>query len=251
MSFFSIPLFQDEIKKGRIDIKLSENQALVHVVIFNALKKCRYNIQFFLGKNDKNGIKKGYIITDNFGNFNNTIRFNKENFGMNIENLNKVSLIALIPEDDSKRKFKILGFKGEKYNFENTEKIQDLNQEGYEQNKEYDSVINSHLEYWPFSSRIDGMKTVKINENIFKKLKFDCITNSIKEYSLNSLKFYGFLLFGRCIRGNRAVYILGIPDKFNESQVISMANMGAKKFYAMDMKKTPQNGDSGFWVIFV
>ena len=79
-----------------------------------------------MGKDDKNGIKKGYIITDNFGNFNNTIRFNQENFGMNIENLNKISLIVLIPEGDSKRKFKILGFKGEKYNFENTEKIQDL-----------------------------------------------------------------------------------------------------------------------------
>ena len=262
LSFFSILLFQDKIKKGRTDIKVSENQALVHIIIFGALKNCRYNIQFFWGKNGEDKMQKGYIITDKFGNFNNTIRFNKnkENSEINIKNFDKISLIILTPDNNSKKDCQILGFRYEKYdfknnNFKNTEKIQDLNlnlnQEDYKQNKEYDYVINNNSEYWPFSTRINDMKTVKINENIFKKLNLSCLKNSIKEYALNSLKFYDFLLFGRCIRNKRTVYILGIPDKFNDCQVISMANMGAKKFYALDMTKAPQNGDLGFWVIFL
>ena len=257
LSFFSILLFQDNIKKGRTDIKVSENQALVHIIIFSALKNCKYDIQFFIGKNGEDKIQKGYIITDNFGNFNNTIRFNKKS-EINIKNFDKISLIVLTPDNNSKKDCQILGFRHEKYDFQNNNfkikninKNQDLNQEGYEQNKEYDSVINNTLEYWPFSTRINDMKTVKINENIFKKLNFNFVKDSIKEYALNSLKFYNFLLFGRCIRNKRVIYILGIPDKFNDCQVISMANMGAKKFYALDMMKTPQNGDLGFWVIFV
>ena len=263
LSFFSILLFQDNIKKGRCDIKVSENQALVHIIIFNALKNYKYNIEFFLGPNGENKIKKGYIITDKSGNFNNTMRFNKKSLDIKIQDFDKISLIVLTPDNNYNYNFKnsekdnrILGFKNKKYDFENnTEKIQELNLnldlKEYEQNKEYDAIINNYLEYWPFSTRINGMKTVKIDENTFKKLNFNCIKNSIKEYASNSLKFYNFLLFGRCIRNKKNIYILGIPDKFNECQVISMANMGAKKFYAIDMTKAPRNGDLGFWVIFV
>lgn len=253
MSFFSVLLFQGESKKGRADIKVDENRTLVHIILYDVLKNCKYNIKFLIGKYGKYGIKKGYIVTDSSGNFNNTIRFNRENNETGVNSFDNISVIVLTPQNHNENEFKILGFKGDKYEFENMDsvEIEDLVDDEYVQNKDYDAIVDNSPEYWPFSTRINGLKTVKIDENIFKKLNLVCIKDSIKDYALNSLKFYHFLILGRCVRGKRIVYILGIPDKFNDCQVISMANMGAKKFYSIDMTKVPRNGDLGFWVIFI
>ena len=245
LGFFSLYLFENDIQKGRADVKINLNQVLVHIVVSNVIRNNKYNTKIFLGDKGKEGIQKAYIITDSFGNFNNTIKFSKENLVNDIRKFDDISLILLESGKDSSSN--IVGFRGEKFDYNNCKK---RNNECPE-NENYNNIIDSLSEYYPFSDRIEGLKLVKIDENTFNNMNFTCIKDCLKDYAINSLKFYGFLVFGRCARGERVVYILGIPDKFNDYQVIPMANMGAKKFYPANMKKTPENGDLGFWIIFV
>ena len=96
--FFSIPLCEGKIQKGRVDLKTNQNFALAHIAIYNIVKNSKCNVYFFIGSEGSGGVKKGYIITDRFGNFNNTIRFNRSN-DFCPEDFNKVSLV-LINSDD-------------------------------------------------------------------------------------------------------------------------------------------------------
>ena len=246
--FFSISLFENENKKGRIDIKVNQLFTLTHVVLFNVIKCCKYNIYFFIGNNGEKGIKKGYIITDRFGNFNNTIRFNKTiNDDSNI--FKDTSLILIVPEDSTINSNDIIGFRGEKFDYKSVMNGSEKNE--YTKNEEYDKLIDSSPEYWPFLNKIDNFKTVKIDSKQFSSLNFDCLRENLKKYIDNSLKFYGFIIFGRCVRENKIIYVIGIPDKYNPTQVISMSKMGANKFYGIDQTRTPKTGDLGFWCIYI
>lgn len=248
--FFSIPLFENDNKKGRADIKVNQLFTLTHIVLFNIIKCCKYNIYFFIGKNGEKGIKKGYIISDRLGNFNNTIRFNKtENDDSNL--FKETSLILITPSDSNINSNDIIGFKGEKFDYKSVMCTPKKSKEEYSNNEEYDKLINSSQEYWPFLSKIDNFKTIKINAEQFKNLNLNCIRENLKKYIDNSLKFYGFIIFGKCVRDNKSVYVIGIPDKYNPTQVISMSNMGANKFYGINNSKSPQTGDLGFWCVYI
>ena len=254
LSFFSINLFNNNKKIGRTDIKVNKNQVLVHIFVSSALKSHKYNVHLFMGDNGKIGIQKGYILTDMNGNFNNTIRIENQNINSNIENFKKISLVLLIPENQQNDSLNILGFRGEKFDYklkiEDKCLTQDLGNE-YKKIEIYDKIIDNSPDFWPFSSKIDGMKIVKLTSSMMKNLDFPSIQESIKKYAINSLKFYGFVILGRCTCGDKIVYLIGIPDKYNECQVISMANMGAEKFYPIDMNKSVKNGDPGFWIVFM
>lgn len=239
---YSIGLFQNKEKKGTSEI--NTNDLSIYIYLSKIEKNCRYNLFIFVGKNGKYGIQKGYIKSDNNGFFNNVIIIPKNKLCCDIKYFNEVSLVLLVPENNSSE---ILGFNGEKYEYRNI--LENNSQNEYGSNEEYDKIINNHSEYWPFSEKIDGMRIVKINQNIFESLNL-CIKKVLKEYIINSFKFYDFMILGRCSRGDKKIYILGIPDKYNECQVIPMANMGAKKFYPVDIKKAPQNGSLGFWFVF-
>ena len=245
LGFFSLYLYENDIQKGRADIKINLNQVIIHIVLSKILKNNKYDVEIFIGDKGKHGIQKAYIISDKFGNFNNTIRFDKKKLVCDIKYFNSISLVLL--KCKKNENCDITGFKGKKFNYKD---FDIRNNYEYSRNKKYDSIIDSTSEYCPFSCHFDGLKLIKINDSIFRSMNFTCLKDCLKDYALNSLKFYEFLVFGRCIKGDKCVYILGIPDKFNDYQVIPMANMGAKKFYPIDMKKTPENGDPGFWVIF-
>lgn len=242
VSFFSLNLFRNGIKKGRVDVKINCECVLVHVVLSNLRRRFKYDVYFLIGHNGINGIQKGYIVTDQCGNFNNTIRFYKKKLGSKIELFNKLSLILISSNEEDD----ITGFVGEKYDY----KINNTSDE-YCNNAKFDKIINSLPKYWPFLTNVEQIKTVKINSEQFEELNLNVLTESLKKYILNSLKFYGFLIFGKCIRENRNLYFIGIPDTYNEHQVVPMANMGSNKFYGIDMQKHPQIGDLGFWIVYI
>ncbi|MCL2313002.1 MAG: hypothetical protein FWC41_11050 [Firmicutes bacterium] len=247
MSFFSVPLFLNDIKKGRADIKVSKNYVLAHISLSGISSRSKYNIYFFLGQNGREGIQKGFIVTNKTGNFSDTIRFSPQNTNISMNKFKSLTAIVLEPENLTQSE-DIVGFKGARYDYKPMLSNQVENVENLK-NKVYDTMIESKSEYWPFLSRIDNMKIVKINSDEFESLNLEFLKDTLKNYAINSLKFYGFLIFGRCIKNQRSLYILGIPDKYNRNQVISMANMGSRKFYPMDLSKSPQNGDLGFWII--
>ena len=247
--FFSIPLFENNEKKGRIDIKVNQLFTLTHIVLSNVIKCCKYDVYFFIGSNGESGIKKGYIISDKCGNFNNTIRFNKtENDDPNL--FKNTSLVLITPEESDIDLNDIVGFRGEKFDYKSIMNSPKEESEYYN-NENYDKLIDSSQEYWPFLSKIDNFKTIKINAEQFKNLNFNCLRENLKKYIDNSLKFYGFIMFGRCIRDNKPIYVIGIPDKYNPTQVISMSNMGSNKFYGIDISKAPKEGDLGFWCVYI
>ena len=246
LGFFSLYLYENSIRKGRADIKTNLDQVIIHLSLSNILKNCRYDIEIFIGDKGKHGIQKAYLVTDKFGKFNNTIRFDKKKLVCDIKMFDKISLILLKCKQNES--CNIDGKKKKKFDYKNHKTS--ISKE-YPRNKKYDDIIDSNPEYYPFSEHIDGLKLVKINNSIFQDMNITCIKDCLKEYIVNSLKFYEFLVFGRCIKEDKCIYILGIPDKFNDYQVIPMANMGAKKFYPTNMNKNPENGDLGFWFVFI
>ena len=246
---FSILLFDKKNQKGCSNIKIDNNKVYIHVYLSSNQKNQKYDFYIFIGKMGEKGIQKGYIKTDNFGRFNNTLVIEKDKLCCDINFFKDISLILLRSEGELKSE--IFGFRNEKYDYDKVLEEKNKCSKEYETNKDYDKIIENNPEYWPFSEKIDGMKMVKINSKIFENMKLTCLKDCLIEYAKNSLKFYDFLVFGRCSRGDKTVYILGIPDKYNECQVISMANMGARKFYPIDMKTSPQNGSLGFWILFL
>ena len=249
--FFSIPLCEGKIQKGRVDLKTNQNFALAHIAIYNIIKNSKCNVYFFIGSEGSGGVKKGYIITDRFGNFNNTIRFNRSN-DFCPEDFNKVSLVLINSDDIVNFSTDIVGFRGARFDYKDILLGQSSEGVGeYCKNEKYDELIDSLQEYCPFLTSIENVKTVKINLEQFENLNFNCIKDSMKKYIDGSLKFYGFLIFGRYTKNDKTIYMLGIPDKYNSSQVIPMANMGSNKFYGIDLTKKPQNGDLGFWSIYL
>lgn len=247
LSFFSINLFENESKKGRVDIKVNQNNVLSHIILSNVSRQTKYDIKFFMGQQGEIGIQKGYLITDNNGNFNNTIRFEKEKSEFNINSFDKISLILLT----SKNCANITGFRNEKYDYKKISENKTSIENEYKKNKDYDNIIDNLPECSPFSNKMNKTKFVKIDEQTFKSLNFPLIKQNLKDYAINSLKINGFLILGKCNRGEKNLYILGIPDKYNDSQFISMANMGARKFCPTNSSKILQNGDFGFWFIFL
>lgn len=249
LNSFSICLFEKNIQKGHSDIKIDNSKISIHIYLSRIAKNCKYHFYVFLGNRGEKGIQKGYIKTNDQGKFNNTLVITKEKMCCNINYFKEISLILLTSENKSN--LDIYGFRNEEYDYKDVLNNKQRSDEEYKFKEEYDKIIDEKPEYWPFSEKIEGMKMVKIDEKSFKNIKFSCLKECLIEYASNSLKFYDFLVLGRCSRGDKHVYVLGIPDKYNECQVISMANMGAKKFYPVDMKNSPQNGSPGFWMIFM
>lgn len=213
-------------------------------------KNTKYNVDFFIGQNGQDGFKKGYLVTDRHGNFNNTIRFSSNEY--NMEDFKKLSLILIYENDTPSDLANIEGFRGNKYDYNETLLCQNLETKNdYQKNAKYDEIIDSLQEYWPFLTKVEDIKTVKLDLKQFNSLNLNCIKDSMNQYIINSLKFYGFIIFGRCVRDDKYMYMIGIPDKYNSSQVISMANMGSNKFYGIDLTKKPQIGDMGFWSIYL
>jgi len=249
LNSFSICLFEKKTQKGHSDIKIDDSKVSIHMYLSRIAKNCKYNFYVFLGDRGEKGIQKGYIKTNDQGKFNNTLVITKEKMCCNINSFKELSLVLLVSENKSD--LDIYGFRSKEYDYNDILSKKEKSNEEYDLNEEYDNIINNRQEYWPFSEKIEGMRMVKIDEKIFKSIKFSCLKDCLIEYANNSLKFYDFLVLGRCSKGNKHVYVLGIPDKYNECQVISMANMGAKKFYPVDVKNSPQNGSLGFWMIFM
>ena len=109
---YSIGLFQNKEKKGTSEI--NTNNLSIYIYLSKIEKNCRYNLFVFVGKNGKYGIQKGYIQSDSNGFFNNVITIPKNKLCCDIKYFNEVSLVLLIPENNS---HEILGFNGEKFEF--------------------------------------------------------------------------------------------------------------------------------------
>lgn len=248
--FFSIALYENKNQKGRTDVKISSNCTLIHIVLAKMHKNTKYNVDFFVGENGQDGLKKGYIVTDRFGNFNNTIRFLPNEYSM--EDFKKLSLVLIYENETPANSCNIVGFRGPKYDYKEALLCKNSNSiNEYKKNEKYDELIDSIQDYWPFLTKVEDIKTVKLDLKQFNSLNLNCIKDSMNQYIVNSLKFYGFIIFGRCTRGDKFIYMIGIPDKYNPSQVISMANMGSNKFYGIDLTRKPQTGDMGFWSIYI
>ena len=175
MSFFSINLFENESKKGRVDIKVNQNNVLSHIILSNVSRQAKYYIKFFMGQQGEIGIQKGYLITDKYGNFNNTIRFEKEKSEFNIDSFDKISLVLLT----SKNCADITGFRNEKYDYKKISENKMSMENEYKKNKDYDNVIDTFPEYSPFSDKINGTKFVKIDEQTFKSLNFPIMKQNL------------------------------------------------------------------------
>ncbi|MDR1240604.1 MAG: hypothetical protein LBK29_01860 [Oscillospiraceae bacterium] len=246
-SFFSINILKnDKLKVGRVDIKTMRDIVLVHISVSELPANYKYDLYFLFGENGEDGNQKAYIITNKFGKLNDTIRFTQKNTKQSLESFANISCIVFIPQD---RDENLEGFRGEKFDYEQVIKNGDKNE--YIKNEKFDKIIDSEPKYNPFLEKINNLDLVKIDRKTFEDLNLTCLRQNLINFIVNSIKIYGFLTFGRYLGKKKIVYILGIPDKFNPNQTIAMVNMGSRRFYGINFSKHPENGDLGFWIVYL
>jgi hypothetical protein len=236
----------NNLQIGKIDVKVMPFITLAHIDVSGLLKNYNYDVFFLFGDKGSGGMQKAYIITNNFGALNDTIRFTPNNTKINIKKFYDISCVVFISKNNESED--IVGFREKKFDYESI--FYHTNNE-YAKNKEFDRIIDFQSEYQPFLSKVKNLRFVKINSEIFNKIKLKNTKESLEKFIVNSLKIYGFLIFGRYICAEKVIYILGIPDQFNPSQRFAMTKMGICKFYGSEINKCPKSGDSGFWAIYL
>lgn len=245
---------------GKVTATITPRNNKIHIFANKLMNNIQYNVYFLLKNNPSINIQTTEIPSNKFGVIDTEINFPRCKY-----NFNYLAVTVLHPTIMYSQNNTLIGFKNKIINWKPI--IQDVidkineydnlkaqncsNCPEYTPISKYDKLIDSLPKFKLFSKNINGLESVKINQDEFEYLNIESLTSESEFCITRTIKECGYITFSRYIHNCKVLYIIGIPDQFVPQHMFFMKDLGASYFKCFDIDKQPSIGDSGYWVIYI
>ncbi len=246
---------------GKVAVTVTPKNNKIHIFANKLINSTIYNAYFLIKNNLSSiNIQTVTIKSNKFGVIDTEINFPKLKY-----NLNYLTIAVLRPQIMPTQSNTLIGFRNKNLNWKSMlqnvlnkvnqydiAKAQSYNEcPEYTSIPKYDELIDSLPKFKLFSKNINGLDSVKINQDQFEYLNIESLTKEAKFCIARTIKECGYITFSRYIHNCKVIYIIGIPDQFVPQHMFFMKDIGAACFKCFDINKKPSIGDSGYWVIYI